>query len=911
MMRLLRNRSTFVVGATLLAFTGMAALAQTVQEDPRGGGGSLPAPPLAEGVQRAIDAPYFDADEKQERRVFHGVWAPRDLSSPALRAKAALDAGVWDDRAFAHDEVPVEDRADAMLQRGELEEAIELLAGASSIRAQRIRAAALEQLGRFEEADAAIDPIANALLRNQTTEAEDLVEGVRAFMIRARLRGEPASNYQEMMSLLARARDELDRLYWPAYLVEAELLYDKDNSREARAAVMQALSMNPRSAAAWELLGQIAVDGFNMDGASQIAAKLDELASDFPNAPELGSPLGAIVTARARLRQNDPDGAAEALDDTLGRFPTYRAGLAMRAAAQAVRYDFAGADERLAQFAALSPGSPLALYEVGRALSEARQYEQSARYLEEASALQPNWPPPLVERGLLELQAGRDQEALEALTRVAELDPFQVRARNSLALIQELLTYETVESDHFIVRFRPGVDRVMAEEMLAPLEEIHSIVAGALDHEPSRKTTIELMPDHRWFGVRITGMPAIHTIAAATGPVIAMEAPKIGPNHTGEYDWVRVIRHEYVHTVTLSRTKNRIPHWFTEAAAVYLEGAPRDYSTCQLLVSALTTDQLFDMDEINIAFVRPKKPTDRAQAYAQGHWMYEYIVERFGEEAPLKLMDLYADGVREREAMPSVLGIERDEFIRDFTAWAWEDAATWGMATRPSLDALLLEETLRDDAMRTALRESLEGFSVEASMLAGGAGLERRTYSPPLIAPTEPLVDEWLMRHGEHPDLLELSVGFALRETDGEPTLAMTDLLERYANARPVDPAPHRLLAKVYLGAEDPDLRDRAAPHLEYLDVREQTSPTFASALARLYLEERAIELASTKAERATQIAPFDASLRELAARAALLDRDLLRAQRHLAALVELEPDRSIHADRLERVNAMIQEQGG
>ena len=90
MMRLLRNRSTFVVGATLLALTGMAALAQTVQEDPRGGGGSLPAPPLAEGVQRAIDAPYFDADEKQERRVFHGVWAPRDLSSPALRAKAMV-----------------------------------------------------------------------------------------------------------------------------------------------------------------------------------------------------------------------------------------------------------------------------------------------------------------------------------------------------------------------------------------------------------------------------------------------------------------------------------------------------------------------------------------------------------------------------------------------------------------------------------------------------------------------------------------------------------------------------------------------------------------------------------------------------------------------------------------------------
>ncbi len=77
----------------------------------------------------------------------------------------------------------------------------------------------------------------------------------------------------------------------------------------------------------------------------------------------------------------------------------------------------------------------------------------------------------------------------------------------------------------------------MAEEMLPVLDQIHATVAGELEHEPEMKTIIELMPNHRWFAVRITGMPAIHTIAAATGPVIAMEAPKVGPDHSGEYDW--------------------------------------------------------------------------------------------------------------------------------------------------------------------------------------------------------------------------------------------------------------------------------------------------------------------------------------------------------------------------------------
>ena len=111
---------------------------------------------------------------------------------------------------------------------------------------------------------------------------------------------------------------------------------------------------------------------------------------------------------------------------------------------------------------------------------------------------------------------------------------------------------------------------------------MHEDLVERFRHEPDRRTVIELMPDHEFFAVRITGMPAIHTIAACTGPLIAIEVPKVGAprKHLGIFDWLRVLRHEYARTITLSQTRNRIPHWLTEAAAVSIEGVPRTYETC-------------------------------------------------------------------------------------------------------------------------------------------------------------------------------------------------------------------------------------------------------------------------------------------------------------------------------------------
>ncbi len=872
--------------------------------------GSRPSPPrtieppeLSPAVTHALGLGYLTDEERGQKRVFHGVWEPGDLADVRLRAKAALTVGAWDDAALADARADAEDRAEAALNRGELDQAISLLDGRESLRAARLRAQALEGLGRFEEARAAVEPVVQALTTTRVDDPAELVEGVRALEIAARLEGRPAGDYQRMVDLLGRAQQALDRLYWPAVLAQARMLQDKDNIPEAGKAALEVLTLNPSCAEAWALLGRMAVNSFDFTRAELVARKLSELESDFGPAEKQGSALGNLLLARAWLRQNDPAFAGEALSKALSRFPAMREALALEAAVAALQFDYSAVEGDLSEFDALSPRSPLALYEVGRALSEARQYDKAAEYLERAQERQPNWADPVTELGLLEMQSGRDTKALSALRRATQLDPFNVRARNSLKLIEELVTYATVETEHFIVRYPPGDEIVMARDMPGPLEELHDIVVRAIKHEPGRKTVIELLPDHQWFAVRITGMTGIHTIAAATGPVIAMEAPREGKKdkNLGPYDWVRVVRHEYTHTVTLSRTNNRIPHWFTEAAAVYCENAPRDLDTCILLVRALKDDNLFDLEAINIAFVRPAKPTDRPQAYAQGHWMYQFIVKGWGPDAPLALMDLYAQGVREGEAMRRVLGLEPDEFLGQFKEWALKDAAPWGLMPAKSMRTLLLEDLLSDPQTRADAENRLASFA-ESSAWTLVLGGEQEDFVIELSEPAPEVVARLAARAPDHPDLIELQVDQALRESNGEPTEAMIPLLERYATARPVDPMPHRHLARLYLKSQTPE---KAVPHLEYLDAREQKSPAFAVELARRYASAMDWERAWAKVQRATQIAPFEATYRELAASVAIKRGDLGEAEKQVEALTVLEPKQEIHRQRLEKLRSM------
>jgi tetratricopeptide (TPR) repeat protein len=876
--RRLRTLTLMLVGlawATPFGTTGAVAQRAgfTQPEGPKGDADKpvpFPEPEVSTAVTDLLGQAYLTPEERRALRVRHGLWTEEDLADASARASAAVVLGKWADAALEDPAADPLDRAEGAIRVGAPAEALRLLAESDAPRATRLRAEALIELGRADEARETLLPLVGV----QSATADEVAEVARGLVILARLVGPESGQtvgYQELLGRLGEAREELDRLSWAVSLAEAQLLYEKDRYGAVGEALQTTLTLNPKASEAWALLGMASVDGFDFGKAEAVALRLDLLAG------EPGSMDAAIIRAAVRLRQSEGEEAEAILRPWVERWPDHRRLLAWWAAAAAGRFDFEEADRRLARLDAISPRQSLGHLVVGKAMAGSRQYVEASGYLREASARWPRWAEPQVELGLSDMQAGRTRDAEAALDRALSLDRFNIRAENSLKLLRELNSYATIESEHFIVRYKPGVDEVLALEMPAVLERLHARVTGSgrggIDHVPAGRTSVELYPDHQWFSVRITGMPRLHTIAAATGPVIAMEAPREGPGHkVGTYDWARVVQHEFTHTVTLSRTKNRLPHWFTEAGAVLLEDAPRDYNTVRLLAGAYEAEALFDFEQINIAFVRPKKPTDRSLAYAQGHWMYEYIIERWGNAAPLSLMDLYASGVREPQAFEQVLGVTREEFMAAFKTWAGGELREWGML--PTDEQPGVVTLLSRDAAEEATPE---------------------------------LIERWLAEQPDNPAVLEAAVRQREEAGGGRLTGADVDLCERYARARPVDPRPHRLLAAYWLASAE---SGRAVPHLEWLDAREQSTAVYATQLARLYVSGGDLARAMAKAARAVEIAPYDARTREFAATVSLRAKDLDTAERHVRALVVLEPDRPVHAQRLDALLEMKRSQG-
>jgi Flp pilus assembly protein TadD len=175
------------------------------------------------------------------------------------------------------------------------------------------------------------------------------------------------------------------------------------------------------------------------------------------------------------------------------------------------------------------------------------------------------------------------------------------------------------------------------------------------------------------------------------------------------------------------------------------------------------------------------------------------------------------------------------------------------------------------------------------------------------------MAQAWLSRYPEHPDVLELTVDLTLEKAGNRPSEEMVPLLERYARARPVDPKPRRLLAQLFLSRPDAASATAVIENLEFLDAREQKLTVYATELARRYFARSQasgegaedLQRALVKAERATQLAPYEAPPRELAATIAIKAGELDRAERHIRALTILEPSRDIHRQRLGALEKM------
>jgi tetratricopeptide (TPR) repeat protein len=489
--------------------------------------------------------------------------------------------------------------------------------------------------------------------------------------------------HEKLLSMYVGAYDLVDRSYWPARLAAAEYLLHRGNGKEAEAELKAAFTANPNSVEVLEALGKVALESFNFDGAEKAIAGI--------RAVNRTSVEADLLEARNLLLQRRAKDAEPPLQRVLKQQPDHIEALGLLAASQSLQLKDDLATATLKQVEALDADNATAYLEVAEQLAALRQYPRSAAMYKVAIDRAPWWTAPRNGLGLLYTQSGDEDDARVVLRAAYELDPFNVRTVNYLRLLDQLAGFERRETEHFVIMYDKSVDPVIGDFFAAELEKIHADVAGLYRHKPAVKTYIEVFPTHAGFSVRTTGSPWIGTVGASTGRVIALVSPRQSRKTLGPFNWTQVLRHEYVHTVTLSLTENRIPHWMTEGLAVLDERTPMRWDWVPMLYDAVSKDGLFTMDGLTWGFVRPRKPNDRQLAYAQSGWICQYIEEKYGRDAILKMLAEFRAGGTQESVFPKVLNRSQSEFYDEFQAWARAKVNSWGYddATTKKYDELV------------------------------------------------------------------------------------------------------------------------------------------------------------------------------------------------------------------------------
>lgn len=827
-----------------LALTA-AVSASPVNADPAAMLRSAVVPLLPE--PRAEEPPaYLDATEVAEVDLRHGryarvIWNLRDAETDAaklLRAEALLIFGQYDaaEQAMAGIESPAAEllRARLAVERGELERTAEILdahlaANPESLEGHYQRGQVAERAGDLDAARAAYGWFREQdfLHRWQRdpddsifASADDVVTIAAALdrlaTLNADYRRDP-SLHDLILGMFVRAYDVIDRGHGRAHLAAARFLYERSDRAAAAEELQAAVAVNPRSREALALYGQMQLDVYDFAVAGAMA---DRLRQTNPQSVEAN-----LLDARSLLLQRQAAKAVPFIETVLAKDENHLSALGLLAASHAARLQNEAATDVLQRVEAIDPDNAGAYLAVGEQLSTLRQYDRAADALRTAVERAPWWTRPRNQLGLLYTQSGEEAAAVATLREAVQLDPFNAETRNYLGLLEELGDYDAIDSEHFVFRYDGEEDALGAELMAHWLDPMHEELAKTYGWAPERPTEIQVFPTHDRFSVRVAGNPYVGTVGACTGPVIALVSPRDDKETMGVYDAARVLRHEYTHTITLGATGNRIWHWMTEGLAVREEQAPPRQGYLELLTNATLRGELFPIEDLTWGFVRPRKPTDRSQAYAQSWYTCEFVAERWGEAKLRELMAASGRGLTEREALAEVLDTTPESFDSDFAAWMQEQLEAWG---RDPGATALYEAAVREGDAAIARRDW------PAAVTAYQAARQIRPLDEP---PIQRLAGLYLLPDVNRPaDAAAMLMELAVRSTDDNRFAKRAarlfldlDNLEKATEAAwlgvrgaPYDPEAHELLLKVAEASGDTALVEKQKERLTRLDIAQK-----------------------------------------------------------------------------------------
>jgi tetratricopeptide (TPR) repeat protein len=283
---------------------------------------------------------------------------------------------------------------------------------------------------------------------------------------------------------------------------------------------------------------------------------------------------------------------------------------------------------------------------IGRKLSEKYRFAEGAARQRKALELAPAYRPAKVQLCNDLLRLGKEDEGWRLAAEVFEEDQYNVVSFNLVTLRDHLQKFTTLKSDHFLVRMDPREAQIYGDRVMRLLERARVKLADRYGVEITEPVTVEIFPQQQDFAIRTFGLPGgAGFLGVCFGPVVTVNSPASRMSHPS--NWEAVLWHEFCHTVTLNKTRNKMPRWLSEGISVYEErrevpswGQVMTPQYRELILSGGATP----VSRLSGAFLKPPSPMHLQFAYYQSSMVVQYVVDRFGTAALQKVLaDLALD----------------------------------------------------------------------------------------------------------------------------------------------------------------------------------------------------------------------------------------------------------------------------
>ena len=297
--------------------------------------------------------------------------------------------------------------------------------------------------------------------------------------------------------------------------------------------------------------------------------------------------------------------------------------------------------------------NPMVDHLIGLQLSRKYRFTESVEYQRRALVLDARFAPAKIQLAHDLLRLGQELEGWKLAEEVFDADQYNVVANNLVALRDNLGKFSTLEEDGYVVRMAQNEADIYGRQVLDLLIDAEKKLASKYEVKIQKPVFIEIFPRQQDFAIRTFSLPGgAGFLGVCFGRVITMNSPAAqGSSLT---NWKSVLWHEFCHVVTLQKTKNKMPRWLSEGISVYEEqladpswGDRMSPQYREMIIG----DDLTPISKLSSAFLKARTAMHLQFAYYESSLVVRFIVEKFGEESLVGVLDSLGKGVPINDAI--------------------------------------------------------------------------------------------------------------------------------------------------------------------------------------------------------------------------------------------------------------------